>query len=1024
MISIREPIGHHWRDELIWLAAPHLGPLLGEAGVVNAHTGHSLPCQLVHDTWEEGANGHRRMCVRIDLEPDAEIALDFSPERNGDTRNPFSMHLTTMDGIACWEINNGRTHIRVPASQDFDAGTTHGPIMAVRREENSLWHGRGLWGASEFLGRIETEIIDKGPLYARWIVRYIVGGKQLALYEMRLVAGEDFVHVRDETCLGAGAMFCFRLEGEQCPTDWYTRGGGEMAGAHARLRDAPMRIGPDRPGELLHIDFHSGHFQMSYTWAGFWRQDGPIVGICEFNGGKWAWPGRNRIRVMQEADALEMRFPCDGGGKEFAFVCGAKDEYAPAEAQSRFCAIRRKYSDIPLEKVRHWTVDAALESTHQLRLYPDWAARRAFDEEAWPELRAAFLSLTQPWRVKARYYGDFLPSYVVSGDAEIYREIVNLIDHGLANALAHVFDDGYLALIIFDGRILKVALEAIDVLRARGELDQSQLRHFARRFAFIAHCMADDNFWPWDAVFRERLDPRGHGDDYWQDIGGSICPPNFLTEYYSTFLLTGLCFPEYSCASAWVDKGVELFARNLQGAFFDSGGYCESANYTDHAVGIMVQLGVALLAAGRRDFFAHPRFKGTFAYLLDMLAPPVAATEGAYQLATSPMHMNPPAAHDDRVVLLHNWGNSGTSCGGNVVPQWLAIAAGIYGARDYPGRDEAYAARLMTAWRASPQQFFTGYFGFGLLALGLPDLPEVDLDLGSTIVEGLGAAMRAGQGTDEAIFAWVKAGLATNHNCRDEGGLVLYAYGAPLIGDFGYHTQHEGRQEGGAETWKHACVSFGGKTSSAYLGTDSALPPELWRSTPNADLLVCYAPVEYISRDGQDYRAPTAVPRIEHRRFIVFLKPHCFVIYDSIPQSGLPSTWWLHALSDEIEVSDNTALLRGRYGVDLHASVLLPEAPQICQGKYSVQRHIYVEQPCAGDYLAVVTPLRRDAPAPVAHFDSDQHLLTIEGQWGTSRLFIAPLARDARIGGANFRGRIAIQGETGWQALDGRFAER
>jgi hypothetical protein len=61
------------------------------------------------------------------------------------------------------------------------------------------------------------------------------------------------------------------------------------------------------------------------------------------------------------------------------------------------------------------------------------------------------------------------------------------------------------------------------------------------------------------------------------------------------------------------------------------------------------------------------------------------------------------------------------------------------------------------------------------------------LGLKSTLIEGLGATMRAGN-----VFGWVKCSTATHHNCRDEGGLVLYAHGAPVIGDFGSVASHSG----------------------------------------------------------------------------------------------------------------------------------------------------------------------------------------------------------------------------------------
>jgi len=49
-------------------------------------------------------------------------------------------------------------------------------------------------------------------------VRYVIGGEEYARYECSLLAGEDFVRVRDASKLGAGMAFRFRLTGRDAPT--------------------------------------------------------------------------------------------------------------------------------------------------------------------------------------------------------------------------------------------------------------------------------------------------------------------------------------------------------------------------------------------------------------------------------------------------------------------------------------------------------------------------------------------------------------------------------------------------------------------------------------------------------------------------------------------------------------------------------------------------------------------------------------------------------------------------------------
>jgi hypothetical protein len=133
----------------------------------------------------------------------------------------------------------------------------------------------------------------------------------------------------------------------------------------------------------------------------------------------------------------------------------------------------------------------------------------------------------------------------------------------------------------------------------------------------------------------------------------------------------------------------------------------------------------------------------------------------------------------------------------------------------------------------------------------------------------------------------------------------------------------------------------------------------------------------------------TPVTRIEHRRFILFVKPHYFVIYDHIPQTTLPATCWMHALADTIEIAGQRARLRGRYGVDLDVQVLQPVPATIHEGTYSCRRHIRIDQPGAGDYLTILTPLPSSARPPVTTRQR-QNLIRVIGSWGEDEGLISP----------------------------------
>jgi hypothetical protein len=85
-------------------------------------------------------------------------------------------------------------------------------------------------------------------------------------------------------------------------------------------------------------------------------------------------------------------------------------------------------------------------------------------------------------------------------------------------------------------------------------------------------------------------------------------------------------------------------------------------------------------------------------------------------------------------------------------------------------------------------------------------------------------------------------------------------------------------------------------------------------------------------------------------------------------------------------VSGSRAFCHGLFGVDLDVQIVLPTAAVISVGQYSVQRHLFVEQPGAGDFLAVLTPLRKGEPAPPVKLDPSKKMLEVNGPWGTESI--------------------------------------
>ncbi len=221
--------------------------------------GEWLPAQVTTIGAENGLPGERRLAVRLSLAPGQVRQIHFMCEPAPTTATPFTLSESEVHGTRCCIIANSRLTVAVPCAMSFAAGAVPGALVAVRRAADKTWVGQGSWGPADCCGRLETDMLDQGPLFVRWCTRYLLGGRECARYEMTLFAGEDFVLVREATALdageqsgtvlpGRGMAFRFLLTGADAPQYWCSHGGGEQVKVlRGPLSAPPPRMGSNGP---------------------------------------------------------------------------------------------------------------------------------------------------------------------------------------------------------------------------------------------------------------------------------------------------------------------------------------------------------------------------------------------------------------------------------------------------------------------------------------------------------------------------------------------------------------------------------------------------------------------------------------------------------------------------------------------------------------------------------------------------------------------------------------------------------
>jgi hypothetical protein len=1006
---VRESCGRDWTNELLSFPVEYPRGRQAHTRLVFHGPGGVVPTQI--SDAEHHADGSLARAVascRVNLGAGRKLMLCLKP---GDSPAPRDRLIWRAERSGMIEAGNSRFAVKVPVSGTYPGNAAPGPVAAIRIGKGE-WLGQGTLRAGGDVV-MSTELLDRGPLFLRWSTRACYGSRPLVCVECAIQAGEDFVRIREETSRDSDMTFALDCFPGLRPDRLLTEGGGEHMEQQVRV------ISYARPETMATVDFHSGHHQMSLSWCGVYREGAePFIGIVELNGAEWTNLALNRIHVVAEpSERLEIVSPLRGGVKEWALVCSTTRRNLK-RAGSRVCnhlsRIHQRYAEVPLQKVKDWVLEWDDEKARRplLQCDTDGIARARAKVKADPELARVYRAWAEaleskkdpkgPWGRPPGTSNSCATLWVALGERRFAERGAELLEKEIRVSVDRFWKEGaYMRLLIFDGRRMKMWLQAYDVLKAGGFIRRASDRNIRRDLAFLAYCFADPEFFPDRVNLMDHEDPDSFFHGLGERWGDTICPPNFQTEYYTTYGMTGCTFPSHPHAAAWREKATAMFDRQLAVHYYDSGGYCESPNYHSHSFIMLNQLALALRRGGDRDFYQHPRFKAQFDWFCRMQTPPILLNEAAKEFVPPWRFMDPDR---ERYAMLPGNGNTGHDCSDMPLPVELAIGGVMY--RE---SDPALSGRCMTTWRRAGRPTAGHYDDLTFLLVADPSLPGPErLGLASRLLTGNYVTFRGKPETDDEVFVLTKNGTATHHNDFDEGGFTIWAYGSPIAGDFGYHAHHEGKGYGGGDTWKHNCVEFDRK-SSGFLGIEHTSPPEKFVSTDLADLLVSHIPINNL-RDfaamGYAERIPVEPP-IEYRRYTLFVKPHYLLIYDSLLTCRCAHRWWLHAQADSVTVEGTRVRFGGRFGVDLVAQFIEPAAPAIATGAWSVMKHIYATQALAHDWRVFVAPVRPGQEFTVTYSPDGRRVQVATPEYEDT-IFLAhfPFAWDGR--GVAFRGRAAV----------------
>jgi len=943
-----EHFGVDWPEQLVHLdlgerAASDL-VASGEPLCVVDETGRATPAQLAR------RGDASRVCYLASLRPRGRHAYRL---QHGEA--PPARPLDFMAGTGAAELSNDGFGVRLSwENAEHDPpkplADMPGPIREIRGPDG-VWFGNGAWRSEAGCTACRCEVVERGPVLLLVRQTYdLASGAALAL-EYELDAATPAVRILQK-CTGpaaeADAAWSLHHTGGFEPTHafWRPHSPEPWHGPHDRRdwhrQTYPLRW-PDPPDEVYLIPFYNWNRNGAMFWS-CWperedRRDMLVVGAIR--------PSRTRcpdgyrplvISASQDADGkkrLAVSAALQQGEKLF-FLGMLDHRHALPECgipESGVEGLYRQLQGVGLDALHHMTLDwEGMPDTRfpHVMIEPGELAQARSTFAEWTWMRERFET-----HVDDRFFhthdqddmrirpgvptlgGDSAGAFLATGDVAYAEEAKVQIGQQLDRWVRELSalgptDDGLIGISL--ARPWRAACIAFDMVAESDVFSEEERLDFLRRFAFVAEVASTRDAWPDSESGLGRGNPNFH-------------PDYFTAKGISAALLTG-----HPKQQEWMSYAAEEAVQFLRG--YHSAGGCsdEAATYQLVSLGYMMMLAAAIRHAGGDDLFAvEPMMKASLDYL--------ASTQTPRDLRTG-FCMLPTIGH----VTSYGWSQS--------LQAYFAWAA-----RATASSDPEFSRRMMSAWKragampVSLHDWYSGMVWWQTLCFidrALPDEPE-PTHCESKMHEGLGAVFRATHKDGSEGYLLVKMGPSRGHYDPDEGSLLWYAYGRPVLADFGCQYNPSIQC-----AWLHNRLSFDHRNEAggprfSVLGHSLGEQVDYVCGEMTVRSLECWGerPVRETDFDFRQLPGPGVIEPITWRRHVLYVHQlEAVVILDEL-DGAHPTDWNLQVFAEEARVEGRLARFKGQFGVDLSVCFAQPTEPTIAISSFE---HLGFDEPRLPQY--------------------------------------------------------------------------
>lgn len=425
-------------------------------------------------------------------------------------------------------LDTGALQARLPLSQEIKAGEeAPGPLLALN--DGKGWAGRSrIVSPRKAVQKIDTELLDRGPLFARARVTYTFAGNATYTVTIKATQGYNFVEVLEQMeGLPKEDGASFEMAWTDLPLT-HRRGGEPIDKPHTLYfrGEDPHFIGPDgveNPAKEFY--FRLGHVAadntINITAADFTNQpDGRAVGIAVLDGAKWndreyaIWAANETlaVRFRYTDSVLHWQLPLASGSRETAIAAyddrsaglklgdsfknwqrtsseAAKANTGVAPGKSWISFINSRYGGMSLDVVKDWQLS-----------YPENAKQPAaipLPSEGDKAMKNVDAYLKEFW-----------------GDTELIKPEANWLSPVSMRIMSKWVVPGY--------------------NKWRAQMKPEERRRVAALILFHAYFSAREEISP----VRHLL--KGH--------------PNFMTDWKYPLMAGAFLFPEHPMACEWADQ--------------------------------------------------------------------------------------------------------------------------------------------------------------------------------------------------------------------------------------------------------------------------------------------------------------------------------------------------------------------------------------------------------------------------------------------------------------------------------------